>query len=487
MDGTRKQMSYDVVLLTCLSDSIWQRAIGPYQLASHLRQHDISVQIIDFTDHFSTEELIHYINKFVGKDTKIIGVSSTFYQQSSAEKEKSWVLGETGILPSNIRSLLSHIKETYPHIKLAIGGGNSCYFENDQTFDIVVHGYAEEVFLKYLKGKKNLYPKIGSTEIINGDVEKFDVEHLRHSWAQNDLILPNETLPIEISRGCIFKCKFCNYPLNGKKKFDYLRSADLIADELVENYEKYGTTNYLFADDTFNDSTHKLEQLHKKITQLPFKVNFTTYLRLDLLNAHREQLPLLKELGLKSAFFGIETLNDKSAKFIGKGMPSSKVKDFLLELKNDIWKDDISMLCTFIVGLPFENIESTDQSFEWVKSAGLDSAWGPLWINVNHRYRSDLSLNYEKYGYKIVDAEKGTWVNDIMSHEDADQAANRYNSYVFKENHLVSWILLSLASYNLHTLDELQKTKNKDFPRDLYKKRQAEMVLEYKKMLDNLK
>jgi radical SAM superfamily enzyme YgiQ (UPF0313 family) len=482
-------MTYDIILLTCLSDNIWQRAIGPYQLASHLRQHDISVQIIDFTDYFTVEELIHYVNKFVGDNTKIIGVSSTFYQRSTEndKNEKSWVLGETGILPGNIREVLQHIKKTYPYIKLAVGGGNSCYFEGDKTFDIVVHGYAEEVFLNYLKGKKNLYPRIRNTEIINGDNEKFDVEHLKHSWTENDLILPNETLPIEISRGCIFKCKFCNYPLNGKKKFDYLRSADLIVEEIVENYEKYGTTNYLFADDTFNDSTYKLEQLHKKITQLPFKINFTTYLRLDLLNAHREQLPLLKELGLKSAFFGIETLHDKTARFIGKGMASSKVKDFLLELKNDIWKDDITMLCTFIVGLPFEPIEITDQSFEWVKSAGLNSAWGPLFINVNHRYRSDLSINYEKYGYKIVDAERGTWANDIMTFEDADQAAQRYNSHAFKENYLVSWILMSLSSYNLHSIDELQRIKNKDFPRDLYKKKHQEMVNQYKKMLDVLK
>jgi len=484
-------MTYDVILLTCLSDNIWQRAIGPYQLASHLRQNDISVQIIDFTDHFSTDELLYYINKFVGGNTKIIGVSSTFYQRSSEHKkernEKSWLLGETGILPNNIREVLISVKEKYPTIKLAVGGGNSCYFEGDQMFDIVVHGYAEEVFLKYLKGKKDLYPKIGKTEIINGDIEKFDIEHLKHSWAINDLILPNETLPIEISRGCIFKCKFCSYPLNGKKKFDYLRSAELVVEEIVENYEKYGTTNYLFADDTFNDSTYKLEQLHKKITALPFKINFTTYLRLDLLNAHREQLPLLKELGLRSAFFGIETLHDKTAKFIGKGMASSKVKDFLLELKHDIWKDDISMLCTFIVGLPYETIEVTDQSFEWVKSAGLNSVWGPLFINVNHRYRSDLSINYEKYGYKITDFDKGKWINDTMSFEDADRAAQRYNSYALNENYLVSWILMSLISYNLHSLDELQRIQNKNFPKDLYKKRHAEMIDQYKKMLDNLK
>ena len=480
-------MTADVILLTCLSGNLWQRSIGAYQLASFLRQNGVTVQVIDFTDYFTSEELIVAVEKFIGSNTRIIGISSTFYQSTSTEKDhKKWLQGNTGILPSNIRELLTHVKPKYPSVKLALGGGNSCYFTNDPMFDVIVHGYAEEAFLKYALGDRTIHPRVGSTSIINSDSQDFDIEHLKHSWSENDLILPNETLPIEISRGCIFKCKFCNYPLNGKKKFDYLRSPDMIVDELTENYERFGITNYLFADDTFNDSTYKLEQLHKKITQLPFKINFTTYLRLDLLQAHREQLPLLKELGLKSAFFGIESLNSRTAKFIGKGMDPEKVKDFLLELKNDIWKDEISMLCTFIVGLPYEDITSTDQSFEWIKSNGFNSIWAPLYINVDHRYKSDIAINYEKYGYEIIDRGIGSWKSKILTFDQAEQAANRYNSHALSDNYIVSWVLFGLLSYQLHSLEQLQHTKNKEFPTDLYRLRHAEMVSAYKEMLQKL-
>jgi radical SAM superfamily enzyme YgiQ (UPF0313 family) len=479
-------MTYDVILLTCLSGKLWQRAIGAYQLANFLRERDISVQVIDFTDSFSTQELIGAVEKFIGENTRVIGVSSTFYQQEVSNRDlkdnKSYHRGSIGFLPDNIVNLITYIKNNHPKIKRIIGGGNSNNFIKDPLFDVVVHGYAEQVFLEYLT-KKHIYPKVGSTEIVNGDGLKFDIEHLRHVWTKNDCILPNETLPIEISRGCIFKCKFCGYPLNGKKKFDYLRSPDMIVEEIIDNYEKYGTTNYLFADDTFNDSTYKLEELHKKITQLPFKINFTTYLRLDLLYAHREQLPLLKDLGLRSAFFGIESLNDKTAKFIGKGLDSNKVKDFLLELKHNIWKEDISMLCTFIVGLPHEDISSTDRSFQWIKEAGLNSAWAPLSINPNHRYKSDIAINYEKYGYKLLDADRGTWINNIMSSEDAVEAANRYNSEAFPNNFITSWILFSLLSYRLHSVEELQKIQNKNFPSDLYHDRYQKMIIEYKNLL----
>ena len=118
----------------------------------------------------------------------------------------------------------------------------------------------------------------------------------------NHKILKGETLPIEVSRGCIFKCKFCAFPLNGKSKLDYLRDPILIKEELQYNYEKYGTTHYFLSDDTFNDSTTKVEQIHKVVTSLPFKIKFTTYLRLDLLHAHQEQISMLEEMGLASPF-----------------------------------------------------------------------------------------------------------------------------------------------------------------------------------------
>jgi radical SAM superfamily enzyme YgiQ (UPF0313 family) len=479
-------MTYDVILLTCLSGHLWQRSIGAYQLASFLRQNDISVQVIDFTDSFTSEELTQAVVKFIGTNTKIVGVSSTFYQQEVSQPElkdnKNYSRGTIGQLPNNIIDTIMHIKKKYPAIKTVIGGGNSNNFIGDSLFDTVVHGYAEQVFFDYCT-KKNIYPKERNSIIVDGDGVTFDIENLKHAWSDNDCILPNETLPIEISRGCIFKCKFCGYPLNGKKKFDYLRSPDMIVDELVSNYEQYGTTNYLFADDTFNDSTHKLEQLHKKISQLPFKINFTTYLRLDLLHSHREQLPLLKELGLKSAFFGIESLNNQTSKFIGKGMDSNKVKDFLLELKNNIWRDDISMLCTFIVGLPYEDIASTDKSFEWIQQTGINSAWAPLSINTSHRYKSDIAINYEKYGYKLLDVNRGNWVNDIMSSDDAVVASNRYNSLSMPNNYITSWIMFGLLSYQLHSVSDLMLIQNKNFPVDLYRAEYQRMILNYKKKL----
>ena len=473
----------DVILLTCLSGQLWQRAIGPYQLASHLRQAGLTVQVIDFTDSFTTDELYNAVNSFIGPNTRAVGVSSTFYKtelpSSNIHEASKTVRASIGFLPDNIVETIRRVKMLHPSIKTVVGGAGSTRFENDTLFDIVVHGYSEESFLEHLQHGKRVWPRLANT-VINGDADNIDIEHLTHVWEDQDCVLPNETLPIEISRGCIFRCKFCAYPLNGKKKFDYLRSADVIKAELIDNYERFGTTNYFFGDDTFNDSTYKLEQLHKAITSLPFKIEFTTYLRLDLLESHREQLTLLKEMGLGSAFFGIESMNEKTAKFIGKGMRTAKVKDFLLELKTDLWKDDISMLCTFIVGLPFEDVASTDKTFEWINAQNISNVWAPLTISPTARYKSDIDINYDKYGYTF---NNGMWTNDIMSQQQAIEVANRYNQITIPNYGPRSWALFALLSMRVYNRKELESIAMKDLPSQKLLAIKAQMIADYKKKL----
>jgi hypothetical protein len=45
-------MAVDVIILTGISGNEFQRAIGAYRIASHLRQHGYTTQVIDFVDEF---------------------------------------------------------------------------------------------------------------------------------------------------------------------------------------------------------------------------------------------------------------------------------------------------------------------------------------------------------------------------------------------------------------------------------------------------
>lgn len=480
-------MTTEFVLLTNVASPIWQRAIGAYQVASHCRSAGISCQVIDFTDLFRIEELENILYSLISKETLAIGISTTFYyNQDTRGRFISAKRNFNQILPNNLRELLLKIKKQFPNLKITGGGANSYQIENDSLFDVVFHGYSEQCVVEYLdslKGNlpKRLWPKKNNQIIIDGKSAHFDITQLNHKWHKQDIILPGETLPIEISRGCIFKCNFCSYPLNGKKKFDYLRDPELIKDELIYNYETFGTTNYFFTDDTFNDSTMKVESLHKAITSLPFKIKFVTYLRLDLLHAHKEQIPLLKEMGLGSCFFGIETLNHESGKSIGKGMKPELVKKFLLDLYHNHWNSEIPFTCSFIIGLPGETVESIRETYDWCRSTPFNDLWFPLFIKTKSHYQSEFDSNYKKYGYQLDT--NGNWYTDIMNYQEALELAEEFNSTgLYNENTPSSWLLFGLLSYGFN-IQEIKDTRIKDlhWPSILLKK--FKLFKQYKELL----
>lgn len=472
----------DMIIFTGVSAKMPVRSIGAYAVAHAVRKTGRTVQVIDFTDWFSEEELLSTARKFIGENTKFIGVSSTFYQSEDNEvhkdawMDKNFIIG----LPANVVAVVKKLKEERSDIKYILGGANSHYFQKYPFFDVVFHSYSDESIIEYIENNHRLWPKVQTMSIVEGEDHPVNVEHLTHRWEDNDFIFPNETLPLEISRGCIFKCKFCNFQLTGKNKLDYLRDADLLRDEFLYNYEKFGTTNYTFADDTFNDSTTKLERLHKIVTSLPFKINFTTYMRLDLLYAHREQIQLVKELGLRSAFFGIESYNPETAKLIGKGMASTKVKDFLLELRDEHFKEEINFVCSFILGLPRENLDSMQQTADWNRQHNINAIYLPLFIRANARYKSDIDSNYTKYGYTIADNGQN-WTNEYTNFNEVLKRSMEYNKAHNCTLH--TWFLFSFASLGIMSIGDLQKLRFFGNPPELEKKafdRLREMMSEYK-------
>ena len=455
----------DVILLTCVSGMLFQRALGAYQLAHFLREHNYTVQVIDFTDDFTELELKQVIDNYITNSTLCIGISTTFYNNFNVEIFSS-VRDYNITVPKNIESAVLYAKGIYPNLKIILGGAKSLTGESIPFVDCVIHGHGEDKLLEYLNNLPNnaknipnkiikLHPHSTPQQrcIIRDDPldRKFNTQTIQHRFIKQDLILPNEVLPIEISRGCIFKCKFCAYPLIGKKKFDYIRDPNLIKEEMLYNYENFGTTNYFFGDDTLNDSTFKITQLHTAITSLPFKINFTCYLRLDLLHRYQEQISMLEDMGLASPFFGIESLNQRSASLIGKGMNTEKVKDFLLELYNTRWNKKIPIYLSLIIGLPYETEDTIRDTFDWVKSTELSASFQPLSILSHSIYKSEFEQHINEYGYTVKD--NGYWENNNMNSIQAEQFAKEFNESLLFKSRPASWFLMTLLNHNM-TLDQ---------------------------------
>lgn len=414
----------NIIIFTDITDIIgMQKVLGTYKAASALRDAGFEVVVINHLNVFTFDELKHILSHTISDQTLFIGVNnfnyadlSSIYKREDGGVELK-VMEKGAILPFGKHrndEIKNFVRAINPNVKFVIGGQTAFDAESNNDFDYVIVGYAESSVVnlannllgkeKLEKSKKSIF---GPIVVDDSKAENYNFAASKLSYKDYDGILNNERIYLEVSRGCIFRCAFCSFPLNGKKKLDYIRSFDILYDELVENYERFNTTTYFFCDDTFNDSPEKCKMIYDISKKLPFKLQWWAYLRLDLLKAHPETIEWIFESGCVSAFFGIETFNPTAAKIIGKGGSRTELFKVLHRIK-DTYGKSVSLHGNFIFGLPGEPLEEMKSTADFLLSDQnpLDT-WklSPLTMKETVtgfpvEFLSDFDLNSKKYGYR---------------------------------------------------------------------------------------
>lgn len=436
------------------------RSPGVYRIASDMRKFGLKVKTIDFLFSFSEKEIEEIILKFVSKETKIIGFSTTFFNTTRYFNNDENI--------AKCKLIVKTIKKHYSQCKIIAGGANVIHFSADLNIDKIFTGYAEEELRKY----------IYDCGIIN-QYDSYDFQHSSTIIHHDDTWLEYEYGSIESARGCIFKCKFCSYPLNGKKKFDFIKSEESIIEELETNFNNYKMDSYFLSDETLNDSVYKLEKIRSAISKLSFKPKFSGYLRADLLKRYPEQIQLLKDIGLIGGFFGIETLNLQSSKLIGKRNDKDKIINFLNSLKNyENFGKDFCISVGVIVGLPYETEKSFSDMLDWVRDpSNLVDKYhvAPLQISnpiLTKDFKSEFENNSEKYGFVWENNSNDEWTFNgegvYKTRKKAKEYANILQDAVVENyrNSRSNWGILIASSYSvasgLYSIDERDKILSLD-------------------------
>jgi radical SAM superfamily enzyme YgiQ (UPF0313 family) len=507
----------NIILCGGISQPGFIKPVGIYQLANILRTKGYSVQILDSFPYLASmgvDKIIEIFDKFVNHETLWIGFSSTwFYRIENSNTSNNKIsypynqlfLKNTFLFEDDdLHKLKTFILTKSLNCKFVLGGGRAPIGRSgiaNDFIDCYIEGYADNTVLDYtlfLEGKNpflNIHRnKNNSISLIyDHKASSFDFNSHRFRWHDNDLVENEETLPMEIARGCIFQCSFCSYPLNGRSKLDYLKNPNVLRDQFEENYERFKTTRYFFLDDTFNDSMQKLEILHNEVfSKLKFKINFASYMRIDLINAHRDSIDILKEMGCKGMMFGIETLNNDSLKSIGKGINKEKIRETLTLIKEKIPESLID--ANFIVGLPHDSEESVRSWIQEVCDSNypLDNVIiQPLAINAyklfDNIWQSDFEKYPEKYGYSFIDGDKLKWMNNKnLSHNEAYQIINEMSSTIYSKSK-IGWLGQSSLKNMGATDDQIRKIENYSELRKLAEELRKNYMIKYIKKLYTLK
>lgn len=421
-----------VILFTDIADTPgYGKYAGSYKLATEVRRAGYTCQVIDNFSWLGLDRLKSLIDKFVTSETIAVGISCTLNEKRLDNTVRHW-----GIEEAEFVRLIDYIKLKNNNTQIIAGGSRITSHSNWPYIDYTVVNKGDIALIKILDNVKNgtglLFNRNNHTKVVNGDDYFYSQDEFKSSsieFTEQDVILPNESLPIEVARGCIFSCAYCHFDLIGKRIGDWTKTANTIRDEITRNYEKFGTTHYMFSDELINESISKMEMLANVIVNLPFKVRYTSYARIDLIKRYPEMRELLLESGAASLAFGIETFNEKSGRAVGKGMHPDKVKE-TLQYCRKTWKGKIITSSNFIVGLPGETEEDIWKTVDYLvdESCPLDIfGFLPLYIRNAEDGRAPSKMDQDpgKFGYIMAD---GTWVSNTMSFAQARDLVRRVQS-----------------------------------------------------------
>lgn len=377
------------------------RSLGVYRIAHYLREQDLDIEVIDYANFWSIEQLQELFRSRVTADTTFIGFSHLF-----------------NIWFPVLEQFCEWVKTNYPTVTIVSGSAANPSFDS-RWIDYYIRGFGEHAIvelLKYVSGN-GAKPKITLTldgrRVIDAihSYPAFPMKSLMVKYQDRDFIQPGEWLAVEFARGCKFKCTFCNFPVLGVKE-DYTRDAKDFELQMRDAYDRWGIVNYVVSDETFNDRTEKITKFADVVEQLNFDPVFMGYIRADLMVSRPQEKEELLRMKFLGHYYGIETFDTASGKAVGKGMDSQRIKQGIIDAKkyfnthgNGLYRGSIGL----IIGLPHESVDSIMETKQWLVDNWQEECYTVFPLNIpkgDVAKHSLFSTNYEKYGYAEMSEEE---------------------------------------------------------------------------------
>lgn len=276
---------------------------------------------------------------------------------------------------------------TYFDGLIVIGGPHTAYanesimYDSPET-DLVVIGEAEVTFAEICKRDVNQYHDIDG--VIFRDEDTLIHNPLGKKTADfTNLAFPDYRLfgiskihypyPIATSRGCPFKCCFCN-PFMGGGGWRPRPLEDVFA-ELNFAIETFDIKSFKLVEPVFNLRPRRVVDFCRGLQEAGIRLPWfsASGLRADTLTA--ESVKAMQQAGCTHVKIGVETLVPKIFKHVNKGESIADIKraiTIVKAAKMPIWG-------SFIIGLPHDTMDTTMLNFELSKQLGMDfTEWSLL-------------------------------------------------------------------------------------------------------------
>ena len=368
--------------------------LGLAYIAARLEKEGHQIEVLDAVvlgqdSQIEREGMLHFgldwseISKRIAfSNPKVIGISCMFSSQSNnaykiAELAKKWnpkipvIFG--GAHPSSVpEEVLSRPEVDY----IILGEGEESIVQlvnciSNNNFDVLAE--VEGVGMK-LGNSLKINPKINF--IAGIDQIPFPARHLfpmelyfKSEFGHgSDLISPPLSSMIT-SRGCPYHCVYCSVHTVWGRNYRP-RSPKNVADEIEVLVKEYGVKEIHFEDDNLTLKKERMIDICREIISRRLKFRWTTPNGVALWTLDAEVLGWMKKAGCYKLCFGIESGDPETQKFIRKHIPLDKCKEVVKEAnKLGIWTHGF-----FIIGFPFEEMKSINNTLSYAIESDLDFA-----------------------------------------------------------------------------------------------------------------
>lgn len=177
-----------------------------------------------------------------------------------------------------------------------------------------------------------------------------------------------------VSRGCPYACTFCAVQQTMGRKWRF-KSPSKVVDEIIGLRDDHGVEGIWFKDSIFNLNPAWTREFCSQMVERKVGVEWQALTRINLLD--EAELAMMKAAGLTQIDLGIESGSPKTLVRLNKKITVAQIKE-----KVALAKRYVRVFGFFMIGIPGEEEEDVQQTFELAKQLELDrwswSIYSPL-------------------------------------------------------------------------------------------------------------
>lgn len=271
----------------------------------------------------------------------------------------------------------ARLREDFPGVTLAWGGPH-VHMLPEQTaenklVDLACYGEGEasvrELAKQLALGRRDFHKIPGIFFKEDGRICKTALENYQdldslefYPYELLDLNLYKKTTSAhfyyQTSRGCIHRCRFCNYNYQSKWR---AKSSQKVAGELSRIKENFDPYEFYISDGNFFASKKRAMEIIFEFKKL--KIRWTAFCRFDDLSSFSDdELNLMKESGCAKLNLGGESGSDMILEYLNKRITSQQIIEGISRCNRYGILADVS----FIAGVPKETEEELNKTIDLI-------------------------------------------------------------------------------------------------------------------------